>query len=244
MSAGDETEEPPGAPRLFAHRGGMADCPENTIEAFVRARRLGVRGVETDVWLTADAVPVLHHARDVRTAGGRRPIATLDRADLPAYIPSLADLYAAIGTELDVAIDILDRRAAASVVATAAAAGGDAAGRLWLCSQDLDQLTSWKGLCAPAHLVHSDARWRKRRRHGVEPLVAQLCVRGIDVLNLRHRYCSRELAAVCHAHHVSLFAWGVQRTARMRRLIREGVDGIMSDHVDRLLLVAGDSRIT
>ena len=41
-------------PYAFAHRGARAHAPENTLEAFTLALRLGATGLESDVWLTAD----------------------------------------------------------------------------------------------------------------------------------------------------------------------------------------------
>src|SRR6185436_7833703 len=45
----------------FAHRGARAHAPENTLDAFALALRLGATGLETDLWLTADGIPVLDH---------------------------------------------------------------------------------------------------------------------------------------------------------------------------------------
>jgi len=57
---------------LIAHRGDAARHPENTLEAFAAAARLGVRHVELDVQLTADHVPVVLHDETLRRTHGLR----------------------------------------------------------------------------------------------------------------------------------------------------------------------------
>ncbi|MEO6121060.1 MAG: glycerophosphodiester phosphodiesterase, partial [Acidimicrobiales bacterium] len=69
-------------PITFAHRGGQAHAPANTIEAFRLALRLGATGLESDVWLTEDGVPVLDHDGLVKVGWRRRPIATVARSAL------------------------------------------------------------------------------------------------------------------------------------------------------------------
>lgn len=49
------------SPIAIAHRGGAAEAPENTMEAFAAAMALGFRYLETDVHLTADGVLVAFH---------------------------------------------------------------------------------------------------------------------------------------------------------------------------------------
>ena len=53
-------------PIAFAHRGARAYAPENTIEAFQLALRLGATGLESDVWVTSDGIAVLDHDGVVR----------------------------------------------------------------------------------------------------------------------------------------------------------------------------------
>ena len=48
-------------PRIIAHRGGGALAPENTLAAIRKAAEMGFGGVEFDVMLSADAVPVVIH---------------------------------------------------------------------------------------------------------------------------------------------------------------------------------------
>ena len=78
-------------PVAFAHRGARALVRENTIEAFELALRLGATGLESDVWITSDGVPVLHHDRVASGRVRRRAIAETRRDDLPDWIPSLAE---------------------------------------------------------------------------------------------------------------------------------------------------------
>ena len=45
----------------YAHRGASSYAPENTLMAFYKGLELGANGIETDVQLSADGVPVLFH---------------------------------------------------------------------------------------------------------------------------------------------------------------------------------------
>jgi glycerophosphoryl diester phosphodiesterase len=66
---------------VFAHRGYHAHAPENTLAAFDAAAALGVDGIETDVRLSADRLPVLFHDR---VAPDGREVAELTHAQLSA----------------------------------------------------------------------------------------------------------------------------------------------------------------
>ncbi|MDQ3896929.1 MAG: glycerophosphodiester phosphodiesterase, partial [Actinomycetota bacterium] len=101
------------------------------MDAFRLALRLGATGLESDVWLTADGVPVLDHDGKVKAGLRNRPIASLPRAALPVHVPTLEDLYADCGTDFELSLDVKDPAAAARAAAVARAAGGDAPGRLW-----------------------------------------------------------------------------------------------------------------
>ena len=120
-----------GRPIAFAHRGARAEAPDNTIEAFALALRLGATGLESDVWLTSDGVPVLDHDGLVRAGMRRRPISAVPRVALPQHIPTLAELYETCGTGFELSLDVKDARAGAAVVAAARDVGAE--GRLWLC---------------------------------------------------------------------------------------------------------------
>jgi len=70
-------------PPLVGHRGAAALAPENTIEGFEAAARVGVGWVECDAKLTRDGVVVLMHDDTLaRTTDGTGPVAATDYAAL------------------------------------------------------------------------------------------------------------------------------------------------------------------
>jgi glycerophosphoryl diester phosphodiesterase len=70
-------------PRVLAHRGASETAPEHTLAAYRAALAGGADGLECDVRLTSDGVPVCIHDRRVnRTSNGRGVVSTLELADL------------------------------------------------------------------------------------------------------------------------------------------------------------------
>lgn len=68
---------------VYAHRGNSADYPENTMSAFRSAIELGADGIELDVHLSRDGVPVIIHDADVaRTTSGSGDVSDFYLADL------------------------------------------------------------------------------------------------------------------------------------------------------------------
>lgn len=48
-------------PLVIAHRGASAEAPENTLAAIQRAIELGADGIELDILLTKDHIPIVTH---------------------------------------------------------------------------------------------------------------------------------------------------------------------------------------
>ena len=74
--------------QIWAHRGASAMAPENTLRAFEAALspEMAVEGIEFDVHLSADGVPVVCHDEDIkRTSDGRGKIAQFTYEDLLAF---------------------------------------------------------------------------------------------------------------------------------------------------------------
>lgn len=197
----------------FAHRGGMAERPENSLAAFQHALSLGVTGLESDIWLGPHGEPVLSH-------GPPAPEAV-----------DLVELFAACGTDFDLSLDMKGPGAAARTVEVCREAGFDLH-RLWLCGGSLS-CAPWRALDPDVRLV-TDMRWRDAVFRGRAAMRAAR-EKGIDAVNLRHGRWSRRL--VRHAHDAGLlaFGWDVQFPWTMRWAVRRGLDAVYSDR-PRLLV--------
>ena len=220
-------------PIAFAHRGARAHAPENTLEAFVLALRLGATGLESDVWCTADGVAVLDHDGMVGSRMRRRPITEVARADLPHHIPTMADLYDECGTAFELSLDVKDPNAAAAAVAVAAAAGDDAPTRLWLCHHNWHQLADWRPDFPDVRMV--DSTRLRFMRHGAERRAAQLADAGIDAVNLHESDWTGGLTTLFHRFNVMAFGWDAQFDRVLDNLLAMGIDAVYSDHVDRMM---------
>jgi len=218
-------------PIAFAHRGASAHAPANTLEAFRLGLRLGATGLESDVWLTADGIPVLDHDGRVRHGLRSRPIASIERRELPAHIPALADLYAECGSDFELSLDLKDRTAANATFAVARAA--DAVGRLWLCHPERQVLVDLRQEAGDAHLVHSTRL--RHMPHGPERLAAQLANDGIEVVNLHRSDWSGGLTTLFHRFGRLTFGWDAQHERMVLDLLDMGIDAVYSNHVDRMM---------
>lgn len=224
-------------PITFAHRGASADAPENTVEAFRLALREGARGLESDARLSADGEVVLVHGAVARE-GWRRKRVAQSRADELAQlsVPRLADLYAEVGTDYELSLDVYDPAAGAVLVEVARAAG--ALERLWVCSSKTGLLVQLGEGAPGMHLVHS-----VRRRKIDIPLerhASQLAELGIGVVNMHRSDWTQGLVGLFHRFGIQAFAWDAQEVRHLRELLAMDVDGVYSDHVARMVATVGE----
>ncbi|MYA84437.1 MAG: glycerophosphodiester phosphodiesterase [Acidimicrobiaceae bacterium] len=225
-------------PIAFAHRGARAHARENTLEAFVLARQMGATGIETDIWITADGEIVLNHDEAVGglpTLSTRRilgrSIASLPRSRLPGHIPTLGEYYEHCGTDLPLSVDVKDAAAFAGLIAVARDHG--AADRLWVCHHDVSVLQSWRAAAPEARLVHSTRLERLPR--GPERHAADLAEAGIDAVNFRREDWNGGLTTLYHRFGRFALGWDAQQARQIAELVDAGIDGVYSDHVDRMV---------
>jgi glycerophosphoryl diester phosphodiesterase len=220
-------------PIAFAHRGGRAHAPENTIEAFKLGLKLGANGIESDVWLTSDKVPVLEHDGYVKTGLRKRPIGELTRRQLPGFIPTLAEMITECGSQFHLSLDLKGAGCGAVVIEVVREIAPELLGRLWLCEPEWQALLPLRDQAPGVKLV--DSTRLIRIKEGPERRAATLLNEGIDAINMHHSDWNGGLVTLFHRFNRYSIAWDAQEEHVLTPLFRMGIDGVHSDHVDRMV---------
>ena len=234
-------------PLWIAHRGAGTLAPENTLAAFRLGAQYGYRAYECDVKLSADGVPfLLHDTTLARTTSGNGRAADLSWAALSvldaggwhsrAYagepLPTLQAIAAFVranGHLLNVEIKPTpgDERHTGEVVA-------------------LDAQRWWRDAAVPPLLSSFSADALRGARDAASDLPRALLLDalhegwlqtaqsiGCVAVVTNHRIMSAEVIAAVHAARLRALCYTVNEAADAERLRALGIDGLITDAVDR-----------
>lgn len=241
---------------VFAHRGGAKLAPENTMTAFARGMSLGSDGIECDVHLSRDGVPVvIHDATLDRTtnatgAVGMRTADELARVDAgfafaadgahpfrgqDIGVPALEQVLRRF-PEARVIIEMKDgspvlARAVIDVVRKTDAVERACVGSFYQLGLDIIRAE------APAMATsasESEARWTLYRSWFGWPLARQrpYCAFQVPQTAGRLRVITPAFLRQAHQNGARVDVWVVDQPDDVTRLFDMGVDGVISDRPD------------
>jgi glycerophosphoryl diester phosphodiesterase len=247
---------------VFAHRGASGVAPENTLAAFDRAVALGADGLELDVRLSRDGVPVVHHDRLLgRTSDGVGPVAEWNADDLAAVdagfrfgegeghpyrgrglgIPRLAEILARYpGVRLIVEMKVDDEEMARATLGAVRRAG--ALDRVCFGSFGSRVLREIRRL-APAAVTSASRHEARLALYGswlgLAPRHPPYGVYQVpERSRAGHRVVSSRFVRVAHRAGLLVEVWTVNRADAMWRLLEWGVDDLITDRPDIALPIA------
>ncbi len=235
----------------IAHRGASAVAPPNTLAAFRRAAELGADGIELDVHLSADGVPVVIHdfTVDATTDGQGRvrdmPLAALKELDAgsrfdPAFagerIPTLEEVFAEVGDRLLINVELKsipgnDYPGLEEAVAAQIARHG-LAERALVSSFNPLALRRMRRIAPhiPLGFLYETAPLSRVAR------LAAALIPGLRPEAIHPWWGMVTAAAVrrAHARGQRVVVWTVDDETAMRRLIGWRVDAIITNYPDRM----------
>jgi glycerophosphoryl diester phosphodiesterase len=267
-SAGTEAPTPTGWPVNFAHRGGRKIVPENTIEGFQEAIKLGPVVLELDARVSADGEVVVIHDETVdRTTDGTGAVGRMTLAELQSLdagyrftpdagatfpwrgqgvrIPTLEAVYREF-PDRPINIELKDERPGTeeAIWRTIEAVGGQA--RTLAVTDSAAAINRFRA--ASAGTVATGASIGEFVIFRLLSLLRLGRIYDAPFQALQPpdsykgiRIVTRGLVREAHRCGLRIDVWTIDEEADMRRLLDWGVDGIMTDRPDILARVLGHS---
>jgi len=243
-------------PQVFAHRGGCALGPENTIAAFDIGMRAGADGLELDVHLSSDGVVVVHHDATLdRTtdASGRlaaRTAAELARVDAGAHFVA-ADGRAPFrrqGIGIPTLRDVLRRYAGIPIIVEMKVDAPEMGEAL---AAEVRAASAVERVCAAGF----GARSLRAARHALPEMMTSACQPEVRLALYRSwvrwpvrrppyrayqvpehvgttRIVSPRFLRDAHQAGLTVQVWTVDERSDMERLLGWGVDALISNRPD------------
>jgi glycerophosphoryl diester phosphodiesterase len=230
---------------VFAHRGGSALAPENTMAAFDNGLAHGADGLELDVHLSRDGGVVVHHDRTLdRTTHLRGPIADRTTGELrTAAVPTLAEVLARY-RDVRVIVELKVNSEDLARVAVDVVRQANAVDRVCFGSFGRRVLQSVRAIepAIATSAAREEVRWALYRSRCRWP-VMRVAYGGYQVPELagRTRVVSERFVRDAHRADLAVQVWTVDTVEAARRLLAWGVDALITDRPDVVvpLVVAG-----
>ncbi len=220
------------SPLIIAHRGASAEKPENTLVAFRRALALGADGLELDIHVTRDGVPVVFHDASLfRLTGVHGEIASTTWRELKKLrvlgcepIPRLVDVLGLVRSRAVVQIEFKAGVPVAPVFSVIKSAR--AAKWVILASFSTALLREARRLApaVPRMLITSG-------RRSCPLFVRQLAATGANGLSVDHRAVNDATwVRYFHSRGYLVWCWTVNNSRRASQLAGWGINALLTDN--------------
>ena len=250
---------------VIAHRGGAQRRPENTLLAFEHAVAIGADVLEMDLRATADgAIVVLHDATLDRTTDGQGRVDVLTLAELRKldagyrwtndegrtypfrgkgiHVPTLEEVFQRFPAQrLNLEMKRVEPVLADPLCALIRRSGMTQ--RVLVASMDVATVEAFRLACP--EVATSMSRSEALTFFGLQRVRLD-AVYSPPVQALQVPYFFGDnivptpgFVAAARRKNFKLHVWNINDDARMRELIKLGVDGIVTDRPDRLLALRG-----
>jgi len=231
---------------VYGHRGARGEAPENTIAGFRHARAAGVAAIETDIAVTADFCPVLHHDPDLPDGRLIHDCHVSDLGGVPTLVEALTEI-----SDIDWLLEIKTfpdqshkSHPPATMVGAVLAALSAARipfSRIRVLAFDWSVLDDVRRRAPDLHLVCLTAPPQERAQsiwwgRGHDGLTTPRAVArfGAATWSPHHAALTLEQIAEAHALGLRVVPWTVNDPADFSRLAPL-VDGITTDFPTRFL---------
>jgi glycerophosphoryl diester phosphodiesterase len=226
-------------PLVIAHRGASAYRPENTIPAFSLAVEQRADMIETDLHRTRDGAVVITHDEELAGLGGKGEIADATLAEIRALdagggqrVPTLDELLDGFGTRIPFNLELkkgtrAEYEGLEAIALDAVRSRGIAERTLFSSFYD-PVLARLRALDESARIGLLISRQFPVR------IVERARALGAEAIHPEAALVDAALVRAAQAAELAVYVFTVDEEAEMRRLLALGVDGLFTNHPDRM----------
>ncbi len=231
-------------PDVIAHRGASQVMPENTAFAFEAAIGMKADGIELDVQLTSDGVPVVIHDKSLkRTTGVDKNVSEVSLSEIQELDAGswFSPFYngARIMT-LDEALEFIDGRCFVNIELKSNGAEEKVAA--------LIESHSMKNKCVVTSFSYSHLENIKEIDSDVRTglIVSRLTgklsdYKAADAFSVKSVFITADTVSEAHKCGKDIYAWTVNNGQEVQRLIKIGVDHIITDKPELVRAMVDES---
>jgi glycerophosphoryl diester phosphodiesterase len=216
-------------PLIIGHRGAPLVALENTMPAFEAAIDAGADGIEFDVQLSRDAVPVIIHDDTLtRTHGMRRRVAEMTVAELKGLgVPSLREFFELMaGNDLLIYLEIKSLEPELPELCCRMVNEFGFAERVIVECFDLNVLRQ---------IQLRTAALFEPRIYTDRKVVERALEVGATVLALHHRLAKPPLVEKAHSAGLTVVVWTVDDPAWLARARAMRIEALITNDPARML---------
>ncbi len=227
---------------IVAHRGASVNAPENTLKAFEKAIELKADYVEFDVQETRDGKLVITHDEDIKRITGQEGLITdmtlneLRKLDFGENetIPTLEELVKLAKNNISLNCEIKVEGIAEKVIQIFREF--NVIETTIISSFIHDELLKFKKLDASLKLASLEPTpgimkidWSKKKA------MIQYCIDNeLYAINPIVMMVDQQFVDFAHDNNIKVFPWTVDSKVSIKKLIRFGIDGIITNDIVRV----------
>ncbi|MEI6851825.1 MAG: glycerophosphodiester phosphodiesterase family protein [Bacteroidota bacterium] len=225
---------------IVAHRGGSLLAPENTLAAFNNAIQIGAAWIEIDVHQTSDKVTVVIHDNTLdRTTNGKGSVNKTSFEKLRSFdaggkfsnrfvgekVPTLDETLTLIAGKCNLLIEIKNPDASREIEKDVVSLIQKHQAWSWCVVQSFHYQSVLK--------VHQLDTQIKTALLFVKPNIEKVKndaeMSFLSGINIYQRFAGKRTIEKLHSLHKTVFVWTVNDSKRIRKIVENGADGIMTD---------------
>ena len=224
---------------IFAHRGLSGEYPENSLKAFKKAVEAKVDGIEFDVHITKDKVPVVIHDFKIdRVSNGKGYVANFTFSELRKFvlrenqfIPRLEEVLEIIPPDMPINVELKGNNSA------------------FYTYEVLERFIKNKKLSYKLIIVSSFSHREikafaelSNNKFKLGVVLSAIPISYIKFAKKLSAYCinpsiayiTKRMVKKAHSNGFKVFLWTVNNEKQLKKAVKLNVDGVFSNYADKL----------